>query len=378
MGAPLKYVQGPGELKNLPAHLSPLGTSLLAVIDPFLYDSLSKELLDICSKDSFKIKTCKFGGECTLGEVARVSALAEAEKASVVAGLGGGKTLDAAKLAARNLGLPVAVIPTSASTDAPVSAMAILYHPDGRHIRAELLGRAPDLVLVDTEIIAKAPLRLFAAGIGDALSTWYEAEANRLSQTPNYIGQGYQSCLAAQAVARACFEAVKGRGREALEDLAAGKLSAAVEDVIEANILLSGLGFENTGCAAAHALHTGLHEISGSNAIYHGEMVALGVLFQLVLEEAPEKELIEEADFLAGLGLPVSFEDMGLSVGEAELDKIVARILSGSSGIEAEPFELTPEKVKRALRGADALGRSRRSQRPELRKAFCSPAVRAG
>ena len=175
------------------------------------------------------------------------------------------------------------------------------------------------------------------------------------------------------AVARASLDTVKEKGADAVSDLANGALSDAVEDVIEANILLSGLGFENIGCAAAHSLHTGLHELKGSGSIYHGEMVSLGVLFQLVLEKAPPDELIETADFLAGLGLPVSFGDMGLEVGDDELDIIAGKILEADSGIEAEPLELSAESVKSALRQADRLGSGRRLKRPELRRAFCSP-----
>ena len=173
MGAPLKYVQGPGEIKNLPVHLAPLGRRLMAVIDPFLFDSLSKALAEIGGKGGFEIISLKFGGECSLSEVARLSALAEENAIDVVAGLGGGKTLDAAKLVGKDRRIPVAVIPTSASTDAPVSSMAIIYHDDGRHLRAEPLNRAPELVLVHSENIMKAPLTLFVSRIGDALSTWY-------------------------------------------------------------------------------------------------------------------------------------------------------------------------------------------------------------
>lgn len=376
MGAPFKYVQGPGELKNLPTHLKPWGDKLLAIIDGFLFDNLSEALGGVCQKAGMGFVPARFGGECTQGEVARLAALADSEEVDVVAGLGGGKTLDTAKLVARDRHLPTIIIPTSASTDAPVSAMAVLYAEDGRHLRYEALSHAPELILVDSEIIAKAPLRLFVSGIGDAFSTWLEAEANRLSGTPNYIGKGYRPCLAAQAVARACWDAVRKSAVKAVDDLRDGIITEAVEDVIEANILLSGIGFENTGCAAAHALHTGLHELEGSGAIFHGEMVAFGSLFQLVLEEAPLPDLIEATSFLARLGLPVTFEDMGLKVGEAEFGKIASRIFDGASGIEAEPFKLTAEMVESALRKADRLGHDLRRETPELPAALCSPAAR--
>lgn len=370
-GAPFRYIQGPGVLSRLPELLRPDLTRTLVLIDQFLFDELEAKLGKAFMGTGKEAICEKFRGETTEAEVTRVASLANERKCQAICGLGGGKTLDAAKLAGASLGLTVIVAPTSASTDAPTSSMGVLYTPDGLHLRCQTIDRPMELVLVDSLIIAKAPVRLFVAGIGDALSTWYEAEANEASGSLNYIGRGHGRCLGGLALARQCHQVLSLRALEATTDLVQGRLTGAVEDVIEANILLSGLGFENNGCAAAHSLHTGLHEIEGCSRLFHGELVAFGVVFQLAMENRPAEEIGDVLGLMAGVGLPVSLADLGLEVDDAGLGRIVGRVVDGNSGIEAEPFTVTPEAVRSALLRADRLGRDFRRQRPNLPIPWC-------
>ena len=75
-------------------------------------------------------------------------------------------------------GARIVIVPTIASTDAPCSAIAVRYTPDGVYQESISCARNPDIVLVDSALIAKAPARFLVAGIGDALSTWFEARSN--------------------------------------------------------------------------------------------------------------------------------------------------------------------------------------------------------
>lgn len=77
---------------------------------------------------------------------------------------------------------------------------------------APFTARAADIVLLDSKIIAKAPVRLFVAGMGDALSTWFEAKANEASGHVNEIGKGYQRTLLSLAVAELCYKVVMEYG----------------------------------------------------------------------------------------------------------------------------------------------------------------------
>jgi glycerol dehydrogenase len=117
-----------------------------------------------------------FGGECSPAEIERVKAAARQHKARVLVGAGGGKVLDTARAAAADLDLPVVTCPTVASSDAPCSALSVVYTEEGVFQEYRFYRKNPDLVLVDTQVIARGPPRLLVAGMGDALATWFEAK----------------------------------------------------------------------------------------------------------------------------------------------------------------------------------------------------------
>jgi len=356
-GSPCRYIQGPGALDRLPDYARALGGKAAILVDSFLYDSMCSRLERSMAKGAVEYSTIRSGGECSEKEISRVCKLVSEAGARIIAGIGGGKTLDVAKYVAKKLMLYSVIIPSSASCDAATSAMSVLYHEDGSYDRCVRHGNNPDLILVDSEIILNAPVRLFAAGIGDALSTYYEATACETSGAGNYIDSGFSRCRAGIAIAKECFDILKRDAVTAMEDVRSGRLSKSVEDVIEANILLSGLGFENTGCAAAHSLHTGLHVFPQANKYLHGEMVAFGVLFQAVLEDRSREELDWLVNFLAACELPVTLAQFGIDSGEDTMRQIVNAVLSCDSGIEAEPFPVTEQIFFEALARADALGR---------------------
>ncbi|MDR1018596.1 MAG: iron-containing alcohol dehydrogenase, partial [Lachnospiraceae bacterium] len=183
-GGPLRYIQGPGELNKIQEYTEKYGDACI-VIDGFLYESICEKLTKIFAGKETNFTAICFNGECCREEISRIQEKALDANAGVFVGIGGGKTLDTTKLCADEKGLPVIVVPTAASTDAPVSEIAVLYTKDGEYIGSKKLSRNSDLVLVDTEIILTAPKRLFAAGIGDALATYFEALACSNSDSPH-------------------------------------------------------------------------------------------------------------------------------------------------------------------------------------------------
>ena len=167
-----------------------------------------------------------------------------------------GKIFDTAKAAAYYEKTPVLICPTIASTDAPCSALSVIYTDEGVFEEYLFLPKNPDLVLMDTDVITASPVRLTVAGMGDALATYFEARA--------CVTKGAGTCAgglsteAAYALAKLCFDTLMNEGVKAKIALDAGVCTKAVEKVIEANTLLSGIGFESCGLAGAHAIHNGL------------------------------------------------------------------------------------------------------------------------
>src|SRR5262249_41241312 len=140
-------------------------------------------------------------------------------------------------------------------------------------------------------------------------------------------------------------------------------VTPALERLVEANTLLSGLGFESSGLAAAHAVHNGLTAAPATHAYFHGEKVAYGLLVQLVLEGQPPSVVEPVLSFAAAVGLPITLAEIGLAELPTELLQQVAdRATAKGETIHNEPFEVRPDMVAAAILAADAMGRAWRTR----------------
>ena len=354
--SPNRYVQGRGELKNLPEHAKKLGKKLFVIISA----SGVKRVRDLLEKSfentGMELVFEEFQGECCETEIKRLGSRFQENKCDLVVGVGGGKIHDSAKAAAYYQGAPVVIIPTIASTDAPCSALSVIYSETGVFERYLFLNSNPDLVLVDTDIIAAAPSRLLVSGMGDALATYFEARAVAASGALSCAGG--KPTKGALALAKLCYETLLEDGVKAKLAVEAGACTQAVENIIEANTYLSGIGFESGGLAGAHAIHNGLTVIKDCHHLYHGEKVAFGTLTQLVLENAGQKLLEEVIGFCMDVGLPTTFAELGMARPDKDLlMEAAVRACSPDDTLVNMPFEVTPEMVYAAMVGADALGR---------------------
>ena len=362
-GSPSRYIQGYGELERLQDYTADYGKKVLAIIDPFFYDTLSPSLKEAFEAAGSAIESVKFGGETTITELERLAAIASQNGSDVIVGIGGGKTIDAAKYTGIAVSAGIVIAPTSAATDAPTSALSVTYTEEGVHAETIYFKRNPDLILVDSKIVSKAPIRLLVSGMGDALSTYFEARAHLESNTANRIGKGYRTTLAGMAVSELCYQVLLEDGLKAKQAAEAGACTEALENIIEANTLLSGLGVECVGCAGAHALNSGFSAVEACRNYTHGEIVAFGTLCQLVLENRPKAEIEEVLDFSTSVGLPVTLAEIGLDARmEADL-RLVAERAAKAKHIAAEPVTVNPEIIYHAILAADAMGRGWKAER---------------
>lgn len=305
----------------------------------------------------FRYEIFEFGGECTQAEIRRGVEYARSMNARAVVGAGGGKALDAARGIACGCSVPIVNCPSLASSDAPCSALSVIYNAEGAFESYAVYGKNPDLVLVDTELIANAPARLLSAGMGDALATMFEAEAAISSGARTM--RGGKSTLTARIIARTCYETLIKHGVDALDAVASQKTNEHLERVAEANTLLSGLGFESSGLAAAHAIHDGLTALEETHDFYHGEKVAFGTIVQLVLEKQPESVFTEVLNFATSVKLPVTLGEIGLAdVSDDKLLKVAKAATAPHKTIHNEPFPVDANMVLNAMREADSIGQS--------------------
>jgi len=343
---PGRYIQGAGAIARLGTEAGSYGNRALVLLDNGVFDMLRDDIA-ASFVDGPEVEILRHGGECSERAIAELVSAARSSDATVIVGAGGGKALDTAKAAARDLGLPIVVFPTIAASDAPCSALAVIYNDDGTVAYDTFLPRNPDLVLVDTALIARAPARFLAAGIGDALATWYEAESCRQSGAFNCMKM--PGMPLAYEVARFCRDTIFEFGAAALAECDARAAGPALERVVEANILLSGVGFESGGVAAAHAIHHGLCELDDVHHHLHGEKVAIGVLAGLLLHGRRD-EFDKVRAFCVLARLPVKLADIGIAEVTAEkLATVARRACRAGEIIHNEPIPVTEAMVIAAL-----------------------------
>lgn len=357
---PGSYIQGRGALQQLPAIVDELGGPGLILASPSVRrEVIPKSGLDL-ERGALAVEP--FGGECCEQELARLAAVLEQKQARVLIGMGGGKTIDTAKIAADRAGVPVVIAPTIASTDAPCSRCAVVYSTQGVYESVHYQKFSPAVVLVDTEVIVQAPVRFLVAGMGDALATWFEARSCYEARSQNECGG--RSTLAALHLAQLCYDTLLEYGAAAKLQAERQLITPAVEHIIEANTLLSGLGFESGGLASAHAIHNGLTAVPETHAYWHGEKVAFGTLAGLQLNDASPDESASVYAFCEQVGLPTTLADIGLDNSRRDHLRVAAqKACAPGECIHHEPGEIVPEAILHALLAADAVGEARKAAR---------------
>ena len=162
--SPRKYVQGRGVMAEIGSYLKLLGTKPILLWDDIVKGLVGQTVLSSVADAGLSPIDVRFGGEATREEAARVAELARQQGADAIVGLGGGKSIDIAKAVSVDASLRLMTVPTIAATDAPTSAASVWYDADSNFMGFECWPFNPDVVLVDTQVIASGPPRAFAAG----------------------------------------------------------------------------------------------------------------------------------------------------------------------------------------------------------------------
>ena len=355
MRTPLKYVQGKGALLQFHKEMGYMGKRWLFVCSNSGYkcchDDLEKSFE---GKDDYR-RYDAFGGISSISEIKKIQDIVEADKIDVVVAVGGGSAVDAAKAAAYYEGKRVVIIPTVAATDAPCTGLSVIYNDDGSFNKYLFYPQNPDAVLVDSDVIAKAPVKFLIAGMGDALGTYFEGRASLRTESPSLEGGGITR--AGMAIAKTCYETLRTHGKAAVVACENNVVTPALDAVIEAAVYLSGVGADNVNCAAPHSFYNGLTSLGGHDA-YHGNCVAFGTLVQLTLEGADKAEFEDIQDFCLEVGLPITLSELGDFTDED------IHTMSKNACVEGETIhnlagDVTPEELYCAIIATDALGKKR-------------------
>ncbi|MDB6002738.1 MAG: iron-containing alcohol dehydrogenase [Rhizobacter sp.] len=353
-GSAHRYYQGPGALRLAGELAASLGRQPLLVCDRIVHGLAWATASAACASQGATLRWVEVEGDVTRAAVRKLVALAQegGHAPDVVLAAGGGKGVDTGKAVAREIGAKLLIVPTSASNDGPCSRSFVFYDDRHRMESVEHMARNPDVVLVDTELLVRAPRTLLVSGIGDALCKLYEGRQTRIAQGRNLFG-GINT-IAAEQISIACDRVIRADAVPALAALPTGKPNDAFERLTEALVLLSGLAFENSGLSLAHSITRGLPLIPSIATTLHGLQVGYGLLVQFLLERRDDAFMKEQFTFYRSVGLAVNLA--GLNAPDAS----AATIATIAQGTMTSPHLKHFERPLGAADFVDAMTRLER------------------
>ncbi len=303
---PNAYYMGKGILREFANIVKPYGTKFVFIGSKSGLKAVQSSVSECMENAAYEYAFIECKKMCCNSEKKRLMEMDIVKNAETLCAVGGGGCMDLVRFVAFNLNKNLIMIPTSASSDAPCTQISLTYSEDGSQIIEEFFHhRCPDMIVVDTQIIADAPERLIAAGMGDAMATRYECLTCYNNKTA-----GESITETAVVLSEGATNIIKKHGAAAYDAVKEGVVTKDLENVIEANCFLSSMGGVNSGCACAHGFGDWLASVHKGHDYLHGERVMVGLVVQMILEGYPEQEIKDMVAFGKRVNLPVCVADV--------------------------------------------------------------------
>ncbi len=289
--------------------------------------------------------------DCCYEDISRIKKIILKNNHDSVIAAGGGKVLDSGKYIAECLNIPCITVPLSASTCAGWTALSNIYTKNGQFIKDVVLSSCPKILVYDHDFIHTAPPRTLASGIADALAKWYESSITSSTIEDGLVQQAIQ-------ISRVLRDQLLIDGEKAFKT--EFKNNTSWQNTIEACGLTAGLvggiGGEKCRTAAAHAIHNAITQIITPNKFFHGEIVGVGLLLQLKLEEMKNNNKLADQSIkqllilMKELNLPTNIAQLGINVFENNnLQKIADFTCRDKSEIHFLPFEIHKQDIVKVI-----------------------------
>jgi len=345
--SPEKVIRGKNAWKNSLSEIAKISKSPLLLGRSHITRSLRSTICNDLSELNLKVYNSELRFDCCQEDLNRIYNLAIEQKCDSIITAGGGKVLDAGKILAEYLSVPCITVPLSASTCAGWTALGNIYTAEGKFVKDIKLQSCPKILVCDHTFINSAPRKTLSSGIADSLAKWYESSITSTSNKDGIIQQAIQ-------IARVLRDQLFIQAEEAYKNPTEDNL--AWSNVVEANSLTAGLiggiGGEKCRTAAAHAIHNAITQLCSTKRPLHGEIVGVGILIQLRLEESKNNNKLANQSInqlvklMKNLNLPTTISELGINVFENDnLQKIASFTCRKESEIHFLPFEFSKEDI---------------------------------
>jgi len=349
--SPDKVIRGKNAWKKSLPEIVKISNSPLLLGRSSKTRSLRSVISNDLSQLNLKVYNSELEFDCCEEDLKRIYDFAIQHKCDSIITAGGGKVLDAGKILAEYLSVPCITVPLSASTCAGWTALGNIYTTEGKFIKDIKLKSCPKILVCDHTFINSAPKKTLSSGIADSLAKWYESSVTSSSNKDGIIQQAIQ-------ISRVLRDQLFLEGEEAFINPSEDNLAWC--NIVEANSLTAGLiggiGGEKCRTAAAHAIHNAITQIDSNKRPLHGEIVGVGILIQLSLEESKNNNKLASQSinqlvkFMKNLNLPTTISELGINVFENDnLQKIASFTCRKESEIHFLPFEFSKEDIVKVI-----------------------------
>lgn len=335
---------------------SPVGEHIRSFDNPVgrregVYNTLPKTDMDTI-KLEYKWIDCE-GVQVTRENAKHLKEEIEACGADVVVAVGGGKVLDLVRTASHFIDSyfrpKIVLCPTLLASNAPATGLSVIYKEDGSEMEdLWAMQIKPEAVIVDTEILIKAPLRAFVAGIGDQLATYYEGI--------HAIEQDFYNWDTVDRMSRRYLE-INGEivlefAEEAVESVRRQEITPAFENIVNCIAFESGPLAQMCNGYLAHIIDEMLLEFPPCRKLYHGERVGYAVFPELMQVGEPEK-IKSLVELYRKIGLPCTLEELGISGITYEELKKAAVYASSKTMARLTVHKFAPDEIVQAILDAE-------------------------
>lgn len=286
-------------------------------------------------ESSLKTNKIKFvwhmSGNNTITAINTIQKDVKKDQSDLIAGIGGGRSVDTAKMIAYDLDKPFVSVPTAASHDGMASPFVSIIG-DKPH---SIVASAPLGVFVDIDIIRKAPAKLLASGCGDLIANIIAVKDWRLGheKTGEYYGR-YSADLALMS-AKIVMENSSYYAKNGLD------VRVIVEALISAGVASCIAGSSRPCSGAEHLFSHALDKIAPGRGL-HGEKCGIGSIMMAKLQGQDWKKIMKT---LKDVGAPTSAKQVGLSEEEIVNALIIAQELRPERYTILKEIEMTEKKA---------------------------------
>jgi len=291
-------------------NMSEIGEFLFSLNKPKIVSLISginvQKILKLKIEKSLKLKKIKFvwhtSKDNQVDSIKQIEKDVKKDHSNLVVGIGGGRSVDTAKMVSFNLDLPFVSVPTAASHDGMASPF-VSVKTDKPH---SIVATAPLGVFVDIDVIKKAPSKLLASGCGDLIANIIAVKDWQLGhkKTGEYYGM-YSADLATMS-AKIVMENSSKYSKEGLD------ARVIVEALISAGVASCIAGSSRPCSGAEHLFSHALDKIAPGKGL-HGEKCGIGSIMMGKLQGQDWKKIVKT---LKEVGAPTTAKQIGLDKDE--------------------------------------------------------------